>query len=198
MILVPWWWFRRPFDVAQDGVLSPIEGRRVARGWLAVFCLLSALPLVLHSTIIGAVVQSLTAMTGRGSSNAFGYLVFKALFGTRIAPLVVLGMCGAFLLWQARREADPIRYLGKGFAFAALLAPALHPWYVVWLIPCLCFWRPPALVWLTGAVVLAYTVWPGYLAGGPWAMPLWARLVEYVPVLFLGMWQIGRQRREVV
>ena len=75
---------------------------------------------------------------------------------------------------------------------AALLTPVLHPWYLLWLIPCLCVWRLPALMALTGTVVLAYTVWPGYLDGGPWRVPLWARALEYGPVALLGLWSVRR------
>jgi hypothetical protein len=42
--------------------------------------------------------------------------------------------------------------------------------------------------------VLAYAVWPPYLRGGAWTMPLWARLAEYLPVLLLGLWEVTRCR----
>ena len=80
------------------------------------------------------------------------------------------------------------------FAAAALLSPVLHPWYLLWLIPSFCFWRPAALVALTGTVVLAYTVWPGYLAGAGWLLPSWARVAEYAPVAILQGLSVMRHR----
>ena len=169
MILVPWWWYRR-----------------TARGWLAAFLFLSVGALVWHYSAVTAVIESFSAMASRGSSNASLYLAIAALAGRAKAALgVALGLGTVFLLWWARREADPLRYLLGGATAAALLAPALHPWYLVWLVPFLCFWRVPAILALTGTVVLSYTVWPGRLAGGNSGLPVWAHVLEYAPVFVL-------------
>ncbi len=175
-LLVPWWWFRRQ-----------------GRGWLMICAVLSMLPLLAHPTMISALTESLSAMTVRFESNASLYLALvwiahSAAFG-RIMAVTLLA---AFSLWWARRQDDPIAYLLGVFSAAALLSPVLHPWYVVWLIPCFCFYRVPALLALSGTVVLAYTVWPGRLADGHWAIPLWAHGLEYAPVVLLGMWELHR------
>ena len=176
VVLVPWWWFRRAH-----------------RGWLLGFLFLAALPLAMRPTAISAVIESLSVMTVRFESNASIYLAVAGLLGNAGLARLLLSACGAvWLLWWAKREADPIRYLFGAFAGAALLSPVLHPWYVLWLIPFLCLWRISALIALTGTVVLAYTVWPGYLAGGAWHVPLWARLLEYAPVLLFGLWELRR------
>ncbi|MBI3321324.1 MAG: hypothetical protein HYZ91_03545 [Candidatus Omnitrophica bacterium] len=175
-VLAPWWWCRGQ-----------------ARGWLAVFGLASALPLAMHPNAVTALVQSLTSMTTRGSSNASLYLVLMGLLRHEgLARLVVVVALGGFLVWWAKREADPIRYVAGAVAAAALLSPVLHPWYLLWLVPCLCFWRPAPFLALTGTVVLSYTVWPGYLTAGRWAMPAWARVAEYAPVMLLGLWETRR------
>lgn len=181
VILVPWWWCRRR-----------------TRSWLLAFLICAALPLAIHWRMLHALTETLSAMTGRGSSNASLYEILAWLVGSRSAALfMALGLWMALVVWWARREADPIRYLCKTLAAAALLAPALHPWYLTWLVPCFCFRRAPALILLTGTVVLAYTVWPGYLGGGHWAMPWWARIAEYAPVLLVaaGQWLITRMRK---
>ncbi len=175
-VLVPWWWFRR-----------------TARRWLGLLCVLAALPLALHPAAVRALVESLSAVTMRFESNASVYLLVVRLLGDAgLARAVSIGAWLAWLLWWARREADPIRYVLGGFGAAALLSPALHPWYLVWLVPCFCFWRMPALVALTGTAVLSYTVWPGRLADGSWVIPVWARALEYAPVLLLGLWSLRR------
>ena len=174
MILAPWWWFRHR-----------------ARRWLPVFLLLSLLPLALQWRMVPALVGTFSAMTGRGSSNASIYEIIIRLVGSRpTTPLISLGLWAVFVVWCAKREEDPIRYLLKTLSVAALLAPALHPWYLTWLVPCFCFQRMPALMLLTATAVLAYTVWPGYLANGSWVMPRWARCVEYGPVAALFAWQL--------
>ena len=179
LALVPWWWFRRAGD-----------GRR----WLGLFLGLALLPIALHAHELTALAGSLWAMTTRHSSNASLYLLLAEGCGhARWTPLAAFGIAGAWMAWWARRVADPVRYLFGALMAAALLSPALHPWYVVWLVPFTCFWRVPAMMALTGTAVLAYTVWPGYLAGGPWKIPAWAHVAEYAPVFLLGLWELQRR-----
>ena len=176
LILAPWWWFRR-------------EGRLA----LLVCAALAAWPLICCPTVVSALYESLSAMTARFESNASGYLLFSWLLGDAgIARVVVGGLWLAILLWWAKREADVVRYLFVGLVAAALLSPVLHPWYLLWLIPCCCFYRVPAVVAWTGTVVLAYTVWPGRLADGRWMLPVWAHVLEYAPVVLLGCWELRR------
>jgi hypothetical protein len=176
VVLVGWWAFR-------------LEARR----WLVAFLLLAALPLVVWPTAVSALLESLSTMTTRVESNASVYLIFLALVGhAAVARWVSIGLWVAWLLWWGRREADPIRYLFGGLLIMALLSPAVHPWYLMWLIPFCCFWRIPAVLALTATVVLAYAVWPGYLTEGIWHLPVWARVAEYAPVVLLGFWEIRR------
>jgi hypothetical protein len=175
LIVLPWWAFRRPF-----------------RGWIGVFVLLAGLPLVLHPTSVTALVTSLSAMSGRTTANGFLYVALSTISDAKIASAII-GMLGlALLIWWAKREDDLMRYLFGGLIIAAILAPTLHPWYLLWLLPFLCFWRIPALLALSGTAVLTYAAWPGYLAGGAWAMPTWARVAEYAPVLVLALWELRR------
>lgn len=66
-------------------------------------------------------------------------------------------------------------------AYLLLVPSSLHPWYVVWLVPCLCFY--PSWVWLyfSGVVSLSYLQ---YLEV-PQVLPLWIRLVEFLPLYVL-------------
>jgi len=176
VILWPWWWFRRH-----------------ERRWLVVCVLISAAPLVLHLSVLRALHESLSAMTTRFESNASLYLLCVWLTGNAgLARYLVTGAWALFLLWWSWRQADPVKYLLGALGAAALLSPVLHPWYLIWLIPCFCFWRVPALMALTGTVVLAYTVWPGRLTDGRWVIPLWAHVLEYVPVMVLVLWECWR------
>ncbi|PIQ83147.1 MAG: hypothetical protein COV75_09035 [Candidatus Omnitrophica bacterium CG11_big_fil_rev_8_21_14_0_20_63_9] len=178
-ILAPWWWFRRR-----------------ARGWLGAFFVLSAIPIACCPSVVTALFESLSAMTGRFESNSSAYLLTASLLGRPgLARWLVTGLWAAWLLWWARRSEDPVRYVLGAFGAAALLSPVLHPWYLLWIVPCFCFIRPPAFVALTLTVVLAYTVWPVHLLDGRWHLPLWARLAEYLPVLILGLWQWRRTLR---
>ncbi len=70
-------------------------------------------------------------------------------------------------------------------AAVLLLSPIVHPWYVTWLVPFLAWRRDTwVLVW-TGTVIAAYAVLPDWWSSGIWDLPIWALLLEYVPVYIL-------------
>ena len=69
------------------------------------------------------------------------------------------------------------------------MSPNLFPWYVVWLVPFLAW--SPSVPWIafTGTVVLAY----GFFLQQPWAIPGWARAIEFAPLgLGAGWWLVTR------
>jgi hypothetical protein len=175
-VLVPWWWARR-------------EGRR----WMWLLAAAALLPVLLLPTLREALFGSFSAMAERGESNASLCLILSAVLGGGgVARAACVAVWAIALVWWSRREADPVRYVVCAMTAGALLAPVLHPWYLLWLVPGLCVWRPRAVMALTGTVVLAYTVWPDYLAHGRWALPLRARLLEYLPVFGLLAWELTR------
>jgi len=178
VLLVPWLWFR--------------HGMR----WrMPLFAVVAAIPIICCPTVISALFSSLSVMAGRFESNASLFLLVVSLVKSPIiARWLVIGMLAVWTLWWAIHQEDPIIFLMAGLAAAALLSPVLHPWYFLWLVPFFCFWRVPALVVLSGTIILAYTVWSGYLAGGQWTVPWWARVLEYGPVLVLGLWELRRLR----
>jgi hypothetical protein len=57
-----------------------------------------------------------------------------------------------------------------------LLYPALYPWYLVWLIPLLCFSPSSGWLYFSWASSLVYTTWP---------TPTWVLSVEYAPLYAL-------------
>lgn len=176
ILLVPWWW-----------------QRRVGRSHLGFFLAFSIVPLVVYPTILTAVAGSLGAMSARFGSNGSVHPLLAVLLGSSpVARAICAAVWVAFAWWWARREADVVRYLLGVMAVGALLSPVLHPWYLIWLIPAFCFWRPKAVVVLTGTVALSYTVWPGRLATGTWEIPIWAHVLEYMPVAILGVWEVWR------
>lgn len=176
VVLIPWWWFRRE-----------------ARGWLGLFLVTASLPIVLRPTLLSALHESLSAVSGRIESNSSVFLVLVGLLGSvSAARLATVSLSLMFLLWWARREPDPARYLFGGLLVMAGLSPVVHPWYLLWLVPFFVLWRVPAVIAWTATVVLAYAVWPGYVAHGVWVLPWWARAAEYAPVVVLGVWGLRR------
>ena len=70
-----------------------------------------------------------------------------------------------------------------------LLSPNIFPWYVVWLVPFLA--AAPSVPWIafTGSVMFAYA----FFLEQPWAVPSWARLVEFAPLVIGIVWWLWRR-----
>jgi hypothetical protein len=89
---------------------------------------------------------------------------------------------------------EPVR-AGLVLVVAVLVFSAnVLPWYALWLLPFLVLVDfPPALLF-TGTVALAYLVYPGWKAGGPWQVGWGVRLLEYGPCLVAaGLWAWSRR-----
>ncbi|MBI3570931.1 MAG: hypothetical protein HY082_07500 [Gammaproteobacteria bacterium] len=84
---------------------------------------------------------------------------------------------------------------------ALLLTSTLYPWYLLWLLPFLCFYPQRAWILFTGLVMLSYHVLIRYAAEGVWEESLWIRLAIYVPffsLLLADMWRDFRARNATV
>jgi len=87
---------------------------------------------------------------------------------------------------RARPLPEAAVWLVGGFV---LLSPNIFPWYVLWLVPFLAL--APSAAWLafTGTVALAYT----FFLQQPWAVPAWARVLEFAPLAAGAAWAVGRR-----
>ncbi|MGH7403737.1 MAG: hypothetical protein ACREKQ_14995, partial [Candidatus Rokuibacteriota bacterium] len=99
-------------------------------------------------------------------------------------------LLAAVLFWIARTSRHDAAGLWRATALAVgayvLLVPtAMHPWYVLWVVPLLCFSPSPALLFFSAAVALSYTQ---YLVE-PETLPWWAWLAEYAPFYALLVWE---------
>jgi hypothetical protein len=107
------------------------------------------------------------------------------------APQVVAGLAvlAGFLtaIWMRRRSAESS---SDGFAWpmaaSLLCAPAVYPWYLLWLLP---FLRSastaPIMIW-TVSIIPTYYVWHLRMLGRPWLVPDWIMLLEYGSVATAG------------
>jgi hypothetical protein len=108
-------------------------------------------------------------------------------------PFLARAVCFAAALaaaaMVARRVADPLRACSLTIGAAILLSPTVHPWYLIWMVPWLCFLPSPAWIFLSGAVVLAYA------APHDAAPPAWIPVAEYGPFALLLALEWWRRRR---
>jgi len=76
-------------------------------------------------------------------------------------------------------------------SYLLLVPTAMHPWYVVWVVPFLCVRLSPAWLWFSGAVTLSYVAY----VVAPAPLPWWAWLLEYGPLYALLLASAARLAR---
>jgi hypothetical protein len=151
--------------------------------------LLLALP---YAGAAAALPGGLGAYASRWRHNDSLFAALDTLFGEDTARPAAAALFAALwlalLVRHARAPAAwPLARAGLWLMGAyLLLAPTVHPWYVLWLLPFLCF--HPVAPWLlfTGTVALTYLALPEWRTWAVWAPPPWVPLVEYVP-LYTGL-----------
>jgi hypothetical protein len=102
-------------------------------------------------------------------------------------------LLGLAVLWACRRPGDLYRGAFVVMGAYLLLAPTLHPWYLMWALPFLALFPSPAWIYLSGAVFLAYEVLGRYIATGVWEEQPWVLWAQFLPfyLLLLGL-PLGR------
>lgn len=122
----------------------------------------------------------------------WGFGFTSDLARTTVMTILFVVLLGA-LVWIGRQSAtatlDRTGTAAIG-AYLALVPTAMHPWYVVWIVPFLCL--TPSLAWLyfSGAVSLSYVA---YLVE-PAPLPAWAWLTQYGPLFGLLAVEAWRSR----
>jgi len=102
-----------------------------------------------------------------------------------------------FCWWWGKKTKDNLILFTIGLVFGILLvSPVVHPWYVTWLVPLLCFYPlMSGLLW-TGLVGLTYVVLIQFVAKGVWDLPTWVLGLEYgliYPLLILELLRFRMQ-----
>jgi hypothetical protein len=109
-----------------------------------------------------------------------------------VMTLLLIALLGA-LVWIGRGGlAAGLGRTGMAAvgAYLALVPTAMHPWYVVWIVPFLCLAPSPAWLYFSGAVSLSYVA---YLVA-PAPIPAWAWLAQYGPLFGLLAVEAWRSR----
>ncbi|MGB2887150.1 MAG: hypothetical protein WBC04_05595 [Candidatus Acidiferrales bacterium] len=107
------------------------------------------------------------------------------------APQLVVGLAVlvGFLtaIWlRGKAPACPSDAFAWPMAASLLCAPAVYPWYLLWLLP---FLRSastlPIIIW-TVSIIPTYYVWHLRTLGRPWLVPGWIMLLEFGSVAAAG------------
>jgi len=113
-----------------------------------------------------------------------------------LARLLVAAFVLALALGLAWRGLPPVLATRWVLLSTLLLAPQVHPWYLLWLLPVeVAAGRFAGLVW-SAAVLVAYAPLAGWQSTRTWAEPGWAVATEYGLVLLFLAWETWAVRRE--
>lgn len=123
----------------------------------------------------------------------FNGLLFSWLVGEVSSQVVVEGLLlGCLLVLLGVGLFGGYCFLRQLFWLTGaiiLFSPSLHPWYLVWIVPYLCFFPNPAWLFLSGASVFSYEVLIDWWTLNIWhSDPLFMKL-QYYP--FLGVLIVG-------
>jgi hypothetical protein len=116
--------------------------------------------------------------------NGSIYPVLQTLAnGNGYVAKVLAALTGFAAMWViARRPLSVAATAASSIGAALLLAPTVHPWYLLWLIPFLCLCPHPALLIWNGTIVLSYTVLRRYRVSQAWDLSPIIQIGEYAPV----------------
>jgi hypothetical protein len=178
IVLLPIYWKRVR---VRDGVLAAIAGA------------LLYVPFLNHWRIpfgsLGTYVQSF-----RFNDPVFAVVQRMASPQVVIGIALLVGLLTA--IWMRKKSAElSADEFAWPMAAALLCAPVVYPWYLLWMLP---FLRTrstvPIIVW-TVSIIPIYYVWHLRALGGPWFLPGWIMLVEFVAVAIAGVIILSRRFR---
>lgn len=98
--------------------------------------------------------------------------------------MLLLGMW----LVTHRQERGALWYIMVMLEAGLLCSPVVHPWYVTWIIPFLCFYVQVGWILFSGLVTLSYLVLIRYETAKLWELDCWVRVIEYVPLCVALLW----------
>lgn len=178
-------------------MLAPYFLRRRLLVWLPVAV---AVALTGYLPFAGAGDGLWSSLGVYGRHWQFNSLVYRALESVWTNPdgirLLLAGSVAAYAVYQALREPDITRFAFRVIACALLLSPTVYPWYIIWIVPLLCFHTSRAWLYFSGAVAVSYAVWPTYRATGVWRLGGSLLAMEYAPFYLLLAFEavVGRRK----
>ncbi len=133
----------------------------------------------------------------RANDSLFHFLY--AITGSLDVSKLIAGVVVAALIgWLLYRRVPPLRASYLTIGTILLMSPTVHPWYIMWLVPYLCFFPNPAWLMLTATVALSYHA--PFLAppGEPWKELTLFKVLEYAPFFLLAAWSAFSRKRDIV
>lgn len=100
------------------------------------------------------------------------------------------------------KDETVLRYSFYAIATFLILSPTVHPWYLTWIIPFLCFYHSKAWLILTGTVIFYYlmnhelfSTLINFNNEWVWTEVHWLKLPEYLPFSGILIYEYFRNRK---
>jgi len=168
--------------------------RRRYWGGIALFGAVAILGYIPFAGASGKLASSLGVYGRHWEFNSLVFGVIRHVVeDSQAIRIALVGVVVLFAFYQSYRQKDLLRYAYLVTGCTLVLSPTVYPWYLCWIVPFLCFYTSRAWLFLTGAVVLSYTVWPHFYRSGLWEVSWLVMLIEYAP--FFGLLVYDATRR---
>jgi hypothetical protein len=118
--------------------------------------------------------------------------------GSLLARVLVALFVLALVVWLVHRRVEPLWALRFTLLLTLLLAPTLHPWYVLWLLPIELACGGAAGLVLSATVLLAYDPLDAWQSARVWHEHPLAVVLEHGLVLAVFSWELLRGRSEPI
>lgn len=137
-------------------------------------------------------------------NDSLHFLIFCLSLGSPvISKILILGLFCSILMYiytkyyrEQAKGVDVMRYAFWVIGVFLVIAPTVHPWYLTWIVPFLCFYQSKAWLILTGTVVCYYFMnhhlfstlieWQNEWV---WKEVHWLKLPEYIPFYVLLLYE---------
>ena len=167
-------------------ILAPLFVRSVrARAWLALplTILIVSIPYI---DVGSEAFQGLYAYGTRWRANdSLFALIYQATGSLDLSKGIVAGLLGGLMGYLILRDVPPLRGCYLAIGAILLFTTTLHPWYLMWIVPYLCFHTNAAWLLLTGTIVLSYHAPFLTPPGEAWVQHSIYKLLEYGPFFAL-------------
>ncbi len=178
-------------------VLAPLFLRSVrVWAWLALplTVLLGVLP---YAGVGGDGFRGLEAFGRHWRANDSLFHILHLVTGSLdTAKIIAGGLYVALVGFILARRIPPLRGCYLAIGALLLLSTTVHPWYLIWIVPYLCFFPNPAWLLLTATIVLSYHAAFLTPVGEPWTEHLLFKALEYGSFfLVLGLSAVQRFSR---
>ena len=163
-------------------VMLPLYIKRIKNKEFLIFPLVTVLFYLPFILDIDGFLRTLITV---GSKWRFNDSIFSIIIyytgSLVVSKMIILLFFILLTIYLVYRKTDMMKSGYILIGALLILTPNLHPWYIVWIVPFLCFFKNRAWIVLTSLALISYQVLVGFVETGIWQESLWVKLIEYIP-----------------